>query len=120
MARSVMDERTLARLAEELQGAFLEGGQRDLRKLRLVDLETEVMDAALGLARQTMSGVLRAQAEQVGNEPCCPACQQPLEVQPPQTKALKTRAGRVAWKQPAERCPACRRDFFPSGGSSGM
>jgi hypothetical protein len=119
MFHAVPDD-VIQRLAKELRSALTEDGRRDLRECRLVDLETEVLEASTRLVRATLTRALHDQAEQVGTAECCPSCRGPLATKPPQTKALKTQAGRVGWQQPVQRCPACRRDFFPSDESVGM
>jgi uncharacterized protein with PIN domain len=117
---STIGEDVIQKLAAELTGALTDNGQRDLRACRLVDLEAEVMEASTRLARATLGGALKEQAEQVPAAECCPACGGPLQEKPPQAKTLKTQAGRVGWRQTVQRCPACRRDFFPSDASVGL
>ena len=113
-------EDVIQRLAKELKSVLTENGQRDLRECRLADLEAEVLEASTRVARATLTGALHDQAQQVPAAACCPACQGPLESKPPQTKTLKTQAGCVTWQQTVQRCPACRRDFFPSGPGAGL
>jgi uncharacterized protein with PIN domain len=95
-------------------------GQRDLRECRLADLEAEVMEASTRVARAALTGSLQEQGKQVPAAECCPGCGGPLVSKLPQTKALKTQSRRVAWQQAVQRCPACRRDFFPSDESVGL
>jgi uncharacterized protein with PIN domain len=117
---SSIDEDVIQKLAAELTGALTDNGRRDLRVCRLVDLEAEVMEASTRLAKATLTAALEEQAEQVAAAECCPACGGPLKEKPPQTKMLKTQAGGVGWRQTVQRCPACRRDFFPSDASAGL
>jgi uncharacterized protein with PIN domain len=117
---AAIQEDVIQRLAAELTSALTENGQRDLRECRLADLEAEVMEASTRVARAALTGALQDQGKQVPAAECCPGCGGPLVSKPPQTKALKTQSGRVAWRQAVQRCPACRRDFFPSDESVGV
>lgn len=44
----------------------------------------------------------------------CPSCGGPVTPRSPELHETSTRAGPVAWDEPATSCPACRRAFFPS------
>jgi len=45
----------------------------------------------------------------------CPSCQRPTDAaEEPVPRTVATRAGEVAWSEPREYCPRCRRAFFPS------
>ena len=113
-------QQTLARCVAELSACLTDQGTRDLRETRLTEMEDEVCGMADQLVRQVLPALLRQQAEQVADAECCPQCGGALDEKPDQTTPLETRRGRVHWKQPTRRCKTCRRDFFPSGQSSGL
>src|SRR4051812_45550110 len=62
-------------------------------------LQTEVLGAARrGRAATPPPADLRG----------CPTCGGPLDEQDPEARDLDTRAGPVAWDEPAASCPRCR------------
>lgn len=113
-------QKTLQRCGGELAACLTDQGARDFRETRLSELEDELGDVADQLVGQVLSTLLRQQAEQVAEAVCCPRCGGVLDEKLDQTTPLQTRRGRVHWKQPVRRCPACRRDFFPSGQGTGL
>ncbi len=77
----------------------------------------EALAGALGdeIARQMIQANVRQQAaappEAAG---ACPSCGRPGRAAPQEPRALDTTRGPVAWVEPAQHCPHCRRAFFPS------
>ena len=110
----------LERAVVDLSECLTDRGTRDLRATRLADMEDELCTLADQMVLQLMPALLHRQAQQVADADVCPRCGGALDEQPDQTRLLQTRRGRVHWKQPVRRCPACRRDFFPSGQGAGL
>jgi hypothetical protein len=110
-------ERASALLLEELT----QGGKRDLAAMRLDDLESEVFGLADRVSRRVAESLLQEQADTLSrNKMLCPCCQRELVPKPSQSRRLQLRRGEAQWTEPAWRCPACRRDFFPSVGGDGL
>lgn len=110
----------MKRTVDDLSACLTEQGRRDLRETQFSELEDEVCAAADLLVRQVLPVMLRQQAAQVVDGHDCPRCRGALDDKPDQTTSLETRRGRVHWRQPVRRCKTCRRDFFPSGESTGL
>jgi len=73
------------------------------------------------VSRRVTEALLCEQAKHLSKEKMlCPGCQRELVPKPREPKRLLLRRGEVQWEQPVWRCPSCRRDFFPSGGSDGL
>lgn len=111
--------RMTAKMSQELIDILTEGGHRDLTKLRLDDLENEVCQLVDEVTCRTIRGVLEDQALDCDGPTECPRCGKPMVDKPPKETKLTCRRGEVAFNQIVKRCPACRRDFFPSGQSYG-
>lgn len=104
-------------LLDELTG----GGKRDLSGLRLDDLEAEVFGLADRVSQDVAEGLLRGQAQQTSQKKMvCPCCDGELVSQPARRRTLQMRRGLAEWEEPVWRCPACRRDFFPSVRGDGL
>lgn len=109
-----------AQMAQELIEVLTAGGQRDLRQLRIDDLENEVYALVDEVSQRAVCGVLETQTEVVTDEMTdCPQCGKELQHKPPEEKSLTGQRGEFRWQQPVKRCSACRCDFFPSGQSNG-
>jgi hypothetical protein len=109
-----------AEITQELMEALTEGGKRDLRQLRIDDLESEVCELVDEITRRTIRGVAEDQAVACGEDMRdCPQCGRELSDRPPTETTLVTQRGEIAWEQPVKRCESCRCDFFPSGESDG-
>jgi uncharacterized protein with PIN domain len=116
------DEQDLVkRVSAMLLGELMQGGKRDLGMLRLDDLESEVFGLADRVSRRVAESLLQEQADTLRQRKIpCPCCQGELVPKPSQSRTLQLRRGEAQWEEPAWRCPACRRDFFPSVGGDGL
>lgn len=73
------------------------------------DLGCQLGDAvACAHMQQTVS----AQAQKMTAATC--SCGQPLQEMSREPHPLTSRRGDLGWQEPVGKCPACRRDFFPS------
>lgn len=109
-----------ARMSQELIELLTDGGKRDLRQLRMDDLEAEVYELVDEVSRRTVCGVVEDQAQVCPEDwKECPQCGRKLTDKPPEEKTLTSQRGEIAWLQPVKRCTACRCDFFPSGRGAG-
>jgi uncharacterized protein with PIN domain len=114
--KSVMD-RCVRELREVLKGVNLD----ELKDKPWNELERPAVEAGDWVGRKLLQALLERQADDVSREAeTCPACGGTLERRPDEPQPLQTRRGWVSWQQPVRRCPRCRRDFFPSGASSGL
>jgi hypothetical protein len=116
------DESDLAqRVSEVLVGELTQGGKRDLRAMRLDDLESEVFGLVDRVSRCVAEALLQQQADGLRQEaPRCPCCQGELVPKASRERTLQLRRGEAQWEEPVWRCPPCRRDFFPSVGGDGL
>jgi hypothetical protein len=108
------------KLADDLWGP--QGPPWGTRLTEMEDIALEARDILtqkflqVGLERQSQSLQEHAPAEATA----CPSCRQPFaEAAVPSPRNLQTRGGPVDWQEPHERCPRCRRAFFPSEPKSG-
>jgi hypothetical protein len=108
-----------AAMSQELIDELTDRGRRDLSRLRMDDLETEVYELVDAITRRTVRGLLEEQVAACDQMPYCRQCGRELDDKPPEEKTLTTARGEVTWNQPVKRCSACRCDFFPSGPSVG-
>jgi len=109
-----------AQISQELIEELTDHGKRDLRQLRIDDLETEVYALADEITRRTICGVAEDQADACQEDwICCPQCGRELVDKPPEEHSLLAQRGEITWRQPVKRCESCRCDFFPSGESDG-
>jgi hypothetical protein len=107
-----------AAMSQELMDELTDHGRRDLSRLRMDDLESEVYALVDAITRRTVQGVLEDQTHACHMRHC-PQCGRLLEDKPPHEKTLLTQRGEVTWNQPVKHCTACRCDFFPSGAGLG-
>ena len=109
-----------AQMSQELIELLTDGGRRDLRQLRMDDLEEEVYGLVDEITQRTLRGVVEDQAQVCPSDWVnCPKCGQVLVDKPPEEKSLLSQRGEIVWRQPVKRCTACRCDFFPSSQSVG-
>jgi hypothetical protein len=90
--------------------AFGEGGPG--AGLDFTALEELAGAAAQGLTEGTLTHLLGQLARGIGQQQPCPDCGAACPVKP-QPRRLVVRGGSLTFDEPAFRCPACRRDFFP-------
>jgi len=116
------DEKDLVqRVSAMLLGELTQRGNRDLRTMRLDDLENDIFSLADRISRCVAEGLLQQQADGLGQEkPRCPCCEKELVSKPSRKRTLQLRRGEAQWEEPVWRCPSCRRDFFPSVGGDGL
>src|SRR5947209_13300196 len=83
---------------------------------RFRDLEDVAVQVGDQLACEVLHAALHGQAHRPLPEDRrrCPGCDQATDERPPEPRDLLTRAGPVAWDEPAAYCTRCRRAFFPS------
>ena len=76
-------------------------------------LESLAVDIGQAVVRGTIEEVLRGQFRRLGDHQPCPGCGRscPVDKEP---RTIPVRGGTVPDDEPVCRCPACRRDFFPS------
>ncbi len=75
--------------------------------------------AAQGLTEGALQQMLQQQAQKVPDEAPCPTCGEPCSTRP-HTRALAAQGATVQQAERIAHCPACRRDFFPPAGGSGV
>lgn len=96
------------------------GRTRDLRTLRLDDLEGEVFGLADRVSRCMAESLLQEQADRLGEEQRrCPCCHRELVPKPSRQRRLQLRRGEAQREEPVWWCPSCRRDFFPQSAAMG-
>jgi hypothetical protein len=97
--------KVVARRAFGPQGPGLE--------VNLSVMEDLALEAARGLVEGTVATLLEQQAQTLGGEHPCPACQRPCPVKR-EPRILHLKGGHQAQAdEPVCHCPDCRRDFFP-------
>ena len=77
----------------------------------------EALAGALGdeIARQMIEASVGEQGTTVPEAmETCPTCGNQGRQAPDKPRELITTRGTVAWTEPGQRCPHCRRAFFPS------
>jgi hypothetical protein len=75
--------------------------------------------AAHGLTEGTLQLLLEQQAAKLPPDQPCPGCGTVCPTAPA-TRTLTARGAEVQQAEPVAHCPACRRDFFPPAGASGV
>jgi hypothetical protein len=76
-------------------------------------IESLAVDVGRAVTEGAIQEILRKQSQRLGDHQPCPACGQACLVDK-QPRTIQVRGGTVAYDEPVCRCPACRRDFFPS------
>ena len=76
-------------------------------------IESLAVDMGQAVIEGAVQEILRKQSQRLGDHQPCPTCGRacPVDKQP---RTIQVRGGTVAYDEPVCRCPACRRDFFPS------
>jgi uncharacterized protein with PIN domain len=114
-------EDLVRRVSAMLLDELTDGGKRDLSTMRLGDLENEVFGLADQISKGVAERLLQGQAEQTSQKKrVCACCQGELVPKPARQRTLQLRRGEARWAEPVWRCPACRRDFFPSVRGDGV
>lgn len=109
-----------AEISQELIEALTDQGKRDLKDLRIDELESEAYALVDEITRRTICGVVEDQAQACQEDwTHCPQCGRELVDKPPEEQTLLAQRGEIRWRQPVKRCTSCRCDFFPSGESHG-
>ena len=80
-------------------------------------IESLAVDMAQTLTRGTIEEILRSQFQLLGDQQPCPQCSRPCPVKK-EPRTMAVRGGTIDYEEPICRCPACRRDFFPSASQS--
>ena len=75
--------------------------------------------AARGLTEGALQQMLQQQAQKVPEQAPCPACGALCPTRA-HTRALAAQGATVQQAERIAHCPACRRDFFPPPGGSGV
>jgi hypothetical protein len=75
--------------------------------------------AAQGLTEGTLQLLLEQQAHKLPQQSLCPDCGEPCPTEP-HTRTLTAQGTQVQQAERIAHCPACRRDFFPPAGDSGV
>jgi hypothetical protein len=80
-------------------------------------IESLAVDMGQAVIQGAIEEVLRFQFQRLGDHQPCPECGQgcPVRTAP---RTIQVRNGTVHYDEPVCRCPACRRDFFPSAPES--
>lgn len=110
----------IAQISQELLEELTLHGTRDLRQVRLSQMEDEVYQLADRISARLLCGMLEDQAGQVTDDDHCPHCHSLLEDHPPDDTPMQLKRCRVQWPKPVKRCVKCRRDFFPSEPGIGL
>ena len=87
-----------------------------------LDIDLDTMEqvaatAAAGLTAGALEEATQKQAQHLGAEQPCPTCGRLCPTQP-QDRPVVVKGGQFLHREPVGRCPACRRDFFPSASSA--
>lgn len=96
----------------------LYGAQGPAWGTKLAELEDVAVELREILSEKLLDEALARQA--AGDRPAvyqrCPGCQGPLVPDPDgaEPRIVATRGGEAEWSEPHERCPSCRKAFFPS------
>jgi hypothetical protein len=76
-------------------------------------IESLAVNVGQAVIKGAIEEALNTQLKLLGNDQPCPECGHacPVDKAP---RTIQTRGGPIAYDEPVCRCPACRRDFFPS------
>jgi hypothetical protein len=77
------------------------------------DIEQFAKGAACALAKAAIEEMLEQKAVALGSEQHCPECQRLCPVER-EARTIWFWCCAINYHEPKCRCPACRRDFFPS------
>lgn len=76
-------------------------------------IESLAVDIGRAVIEGAIQETLRKQSQRLGDHQPCPQCGRACLVDK-EPRTIQVRGGIVAYDEPVCRCPACRRDFFPS------
>jgi len=76
-------------------------------------IESLAVDMGRAVIEGAIQEVLQKQSQRLGDRQPCPGCGQACRVDK-KPRTVQVRGGTVGYDEPVCRCPACRRDFFPS------
>jgi hypothetical protein len=71
------------------------------------------VDMGQAVIQGVIENVLQIQLQRLGDHQPCPGCGRSCPVGK-EARTIQVRNGTVHYDEPVCRCPACRRDFFPS------
>ncbi len=76
-------------------------------------IESMAVDVGQAVVRGAIEEALKTQLKLLGDHQPCPRCARhsPVVTVP---RTVQVRGGTISYDEPVGRCPACRRDFFPS------
>ncbi len=76
-------------------------------------IESMAVDLGQAVIKGAIEETLKAQFKLLGDHQPCPECAQACPVDRV-SRTVQVRGGPIQYQEPVGRCPACRRDFFPS------
>lgn len=76
-------------------------------------IESLAVDMGRAVIEGAIQEILQKQSQRLGDHQPCPECGQSCLVDK-RPRTIQVRGGSVVYDEPVCRCPACRRDFFPS------
>lgn len=113
-------------LGSRISGVVYELAQQEQERLRaagtFVELEELACEIGDEVTRQLMAGQLHQRSDEAARCPSqpCPDCGQASSRFEFQHRRLDSLRGKIEYDDPAYRCPACRRDFFPGSRLDGV
>lgn len=108
----------LADLARQMREVLYDDGGIPVWGTKFSEIENDCLAVGQELSRLMMEQAVDGQADQVpdGSLNVEGEAARPVTAEPTR---LETPAGEILWEQPKARLKRSRRDFFPSGESSG-
>jgi hypothetical protein len=76
-------------------------------------IESMAVEVGQAVIRGTIEEALKNQLQLLGDLQPCPNCARDCVVKT-ESRIIQGRGGTIKYDEPICRCPACRRDFFPS------
>lgn len=76
-------------------------------------IESLAVDMGRAVIEGAIEEILQKQSQRLGDHQPCPECGRACRVDK-EPRTIQVRNGSVTYDEPVCRCPACRRDFFPS------
>jgi len=76
-------------------------------------IESMAVEVGQAVIKGIIEEVLKNQLQLLGDHQPCPQCARACAVET-EPRAIQGRGGTIQYDEPVCRCPACRRDFFPS------
>ena len=110
----------LAEVAREMRDAVYGEAGCPEWGTKFNDIETQGMNIGLEITRPFMEQAVDRQAHSAAPPECLESGGETAQVLGVEHEAqLETSAGKIEWDQPKARLSKARRDFFPSGQSTG-